>query len=142
MLHTTSSIVNASLANARVMIQDNMRDSDNWLYRGLIAIYNHQTYDEQNSETTKHDNGIGFSGTDAQILSSFAQQVINFNAGKSKYSQPLSLRQKELCRRKMAKYAMQLARIARTKRDAAHAAATADAEQALVEIQQDMGYRD
>ena len=140
-MHTSQEILNASLANARVMVQENMRDNDQWLYRGLIAIYDRQTADEQNSETTKHDNGIGFSGTDAQILSSFAQQVIEFNTGKSKFNHPLSLRQKELCRRKMNKYAMQLVRIARAKRDAELQRAANDAELALVEIESDMGYR-
>jgi len=140
-MHTSQEILNASLANARVMVQENMRDSDRWLYRGLLCIFDRQTADEQNSETTKHDNGIGFSGTDAQILSSFAQQVIEFNAGKSKFNHPLSLRQKELCRRKMNKYAMQLVRIARAKRDAELQRAANDAELALVEIESDMGYR-
>lgn len=42
----------------------------------LVAMYNEQTYDEQNGEVTLHNNGRGFNALDAQILSSFAKQVI------------------------------------------------------------------
>lgn len=51
-----------------------------WAVKGLVKIYTLQTADEQASDTTSHDNGVGFSGVDANILSSFAKQV---NAGRN-----------------------------------------------------------
>ena len=139
-MHKTETILDASLANARVMIQENMRDNDQWLYRGILAIYDRQTQEEQNTETTRDANGVGFSALDAQILSSFAEQIQTWQRDRNpKYKSPLSPRQKEIARNKMAKYAMQLARIAR-----AGAAYRAEriAEDKAVEIESDMGYRD
>src|SRR5437764_9937822 len=43
--------------------------------RALLTIYARQTADEQETETTSHNNGVGFSGFDAEIFSSFAVQV-------------------------------------------------------------------
>lgn len=85
-------------------IRDALAASDKWLTRGLLAIYSRQTADEQNSEATLVDNGIGFSGCDANILSSIAKQV--------QRSGTMSDKQTALVRKKMAKYAGQLARIA------------------------------
>ena len=113
-MHKVSDIINNSLANARVLVQENLRDSDAWLIRGILAIYDSQTADEQDLECTKHDNGVGFSGVDAQILSSFAQQIQRHKADPSpRFRSPLSPRQLEIGRAKLHKYAMQLVRIAR-----------------------------
>lgn len=79
----------------------------NWLYRGILAIFNKQTYDEQQSETTKEDNGVGFNGVDAYMLSSFAKQIA---AGRT-----LSPKQLAIARKKMPKYAGQLIQIAKEK---------------------------
>jgi hypothetical protein len=139
-MHKTNDILSASLANARVMIQENMRDNDQWLYRGLLAIFDRQTAEEQNTESTREDNGVGFSGVDGQILTSFAKQVERWNADRNpRFNSPLSPRQVTICRRKMSKYGMQLARIAR----ANHARAEEARIQAekLVEVESDMGYR-
>jgi hypothetical protein len=73
------------------------RESMLW---SLIRIYNWQTEDEKASEQTSHLNTIGFSGVDAEILTSFAKQ---FLASKS-----LSPKQLELAHKKMPKYAAQL----------------------------------
>lgn len=79
--------------------------SDNvWLCRGLVAIYNKQTEDEKVAGRTDHDNGIGFNGCDAEILTSYAQQ---FNARGF-----LTPKQIEVTRKKMLKYAGQLTKIA------------------------------
>ena len=139
-MHKTTDILAASLANARVMIQENMAQSDAWLIRGLLAIYDRQTAEEQNTESTRDDNGIGFSGVDGQILTSFAKQVLKHKADPNpKFKSPLSPRQLVITRNKMRKYGMQLARIAR----ANHARAEEARIQAekLVEIEEDMGYR-
>jgi len=72
--------------------------------KALLAIYANQTQDEQATETTRYTNGIGFTGADAEILSSFAQQYIKKNW--------LSPGQMETLNRRIMKYAGQLARIA------------------------------
>lgn len=90
-----------------------MNEDDAWLYRGILRIYDRQTQDEQNSEVTAHDNGIGFNSVDATILSSFAKQIASRNF--------LTPKQKEIARKKMAKYAGQLLTIA-TNKVMAHAA--------------------
>ena len=50
-------------------IRANLEASDKWLCHGLIAIFNKQTEDEKQDGRTSHDNGIGFNGVDAEILS-------------------------------------------------------------------------
>lgn len=48
-----------------------------WALKALVRIFQeNQTADEQAAETTSHDNGIGFSGTDANFLSSLAKQYL------------------------------------------------------------------
>jgi len=48
-----------------------------WAVKALVRIFQeNQTQDEQVIEATKEDNGIGFTGTDGQILSSFAKQQL------------------------------------------------------------------
>lgn len=81
-----------------------LSSNDAWLMRGVVAIYNRQTADEQSSETTSHDNGIGFNGLDAPLLSSFAKQITARGF--------LTPKQLTFARKKMVKYAGQLLRIA------------------------------
>ena len=48
-----------------------------WSVKALVRIFQeNQTQQEQAAETTVEDNGIGFSGTDGEILSSFAKQQL------------------------------------------------------------------
>lgn len=118
-MFTSQEIVNANLKNATSMIKSNVEDSDKWLMRAILAIFECQTYDEQNSESTKHNNSIGFNGVDAHIMSSFAKQILVWNrhvkAGTNRYNSPLSDKQLRIARRKMTKYAKQLARIVRVR---------------------------
>ena len=85
-------------------IRAKLEVSDAWLYRGLSAIYARQTADEQDTNTTNHENGVGFNGVDAEFLSSLAVQVNTVNY--------LTPKQIGHARTKMLKYAGQLARIA------------------------------
>lgn len=48
--------------------------------RAIVAIYNRQTQEEQNSGDTIHNNGIGFSGADAKIGSYMAKYAIQTGA--------------------------------------------------------------
>ena len=68
--------------------------------RALIAIYNGQTQQEKVSQTTVEDNGIGFTGCDAEILTSFAEQFLR--------RQFLSPKQRAILAKKMPKYAGQV----------------------------------
>jgi len=86
-------------------IKEKLVTDQRWLMRGITAIYEKQTYDEQQSEATKEDNGVGFNGIDAYILSSFAKQI---KAGRT-----LSIKQLAIAQKKMLKYARQLLFIAK-----------------------------
>jgi hypothetical protein len=88
-------------------IKMKMLTEDRWLYRGLLAIHAKQTAEEQHCKETKEDNGQGFNSADANILSSFAEDLL-------KYSH-LTDRQKAVCRSRMLKYSNQLAIIAKQK---------------------------
>lgn len=85
-------------------IKEKMIADDRWTIRGLVAIYNRQTDDEKNDGLTKHENGIGFNGVDSAILSDMARQYVE-----RKF---LTNRQIVIVRKKMLKYAGQLANIA------------------------------
>ena len=85
-------------------ITEKLTTDDRWLYRGLIAIYNRQTMDEQYTGETKILNGVGFNALDSNILSSFARIVVEVGS--------LSNGQKGLARKLMPKYSRQLWEIA------------------------------
>ena len=77
---------------------------DRWALRALSVVYKNQTADEQNAQQTIEHNGIGFSGPDAEILSSFAQQYQRRGC--------LSPKQMNLLKRKIPSYARQVVRAA------------------------------
>ena len=85
-------------------IKAKISSDDRWATRALLSIYENQTSEEQSSQSTIEDNGIGFNGTDAEFLSSIAQGVL-------RYGQPTP-RQMPHVRKKMPKYANQLFAIA------------------------------
>ena len=87
-------------AEVKSYIQSQLSTNPAWAIRGLVKIYTLQTSDEQASDTTSHDNGVGFSGCDANILSSFAKQV---NAGRN-----LSPKQMTIVYKKMPRYWRQI----------------------------------
>jgi len=80
--------------------------SDVWAKSALLKIFDNQTNEEQRVGYTKFYNGIGFSGCDGEILSSFAQQLL-----KKGY---LSPKQTLLVKRKMPKYWNQIISISNT----------------------------
>lgn len=93
------------------VIQQKILTDDRWLTKGIVAIYKKQTDAEQATESTQEDNGVGFNGADANILSSFAKQIIRWDANPI-YRSPLSAKQLVIARTKMKKYAGQLTQIA------------------------------
>lgn len=94
-------------------IKEKLASNDAWALRALAVIYQHQTALEQEQGATKEDNGVGFTGLDAEILTSFAKQYRRWRARPvgSGYSHPLSTKQMALLKRKMPKYAEQLLRV-------------------------------
>lgn len=77
--------------------------------RAILAVYAYQTATEKTDQATEEDNGVGFTGADAEILSSFATGIV-----RSRYcdGDRLSLKQDKIAARKLGKYAGQLLRIA------------------------------
>jgi hypothetical protein len=71
-----------------------------WALKALVTIYNLQTSDEKASGTTNNLNNVGFSGCDAEILSSFAVQFLKWNR--------LSNKQMTLVFKKMPRYHKQI----------------------------------
>lgn len=100
-----------SLKRSADMIRANIMVSDAWAIRALLAIYSRQTSDEKANGQTRYENSVGFSGVDAEILSSFAEQVIRNRAAGVRV---LSDRQFEILRPRIARYSGQLARFIRS----------------------------
>ena len=67
-----------------------------WAQKALLRIYAHQTEDEQKHESTEDMNGVGFTGVDGEILSSFSSQLIRRGS--------LSDKQMAIVYQKMPKY--------------------------------------
>lgn len=84
-------------------IREALTVNNNWAIKGLLRIYNEQTDEEQACEDTMEHNGVGFSGVDGNILSSFSKQIIN--------GRELSLTQMKIVHKVMPKYAGQLERL-------------------------------
>ena len=82
-------------------IKNQLATNPTWAVKALVKIYERQTIDEQNSQSTKENNGVGFNGLDANILSSFAEQV---NKGRN-----LSVKQMTIVYKKMPRYWKQVA---------------------------------
>ena len=89
-------------------LKERLVSDDRWALRALLLVYRNQTDDEQHAQATLEHNGIGFSGPDAEILSSFAQQYQRRGT--------LSPRQMHVLKRKMPSYAGQVLRMADTAR--------------------------
>lgn len=100
---TASTVSFASLTTKKAKIahvREMLATSQKWAERGLIRIFENQTEDEQNSGDVVHNNGIGFTGVDAEFLTSLAKQL---QSGKT-----LSPKQMVWVHKKMPKYAKQL----------------------------------
>ena len=84
----------------RILVQTN----DKVLYGALRKLYACQTDDEKSDGTASHRNGSGFNGIDAGILTSFVKFLDRAGF--------LTVRQKEIARKKMIKYTRQLTMLA------------------------------
>lgn len=88
-------------------IKELLEKNDEMVKRSVLKLYERQTELEQSSEETKEDNGVGFNGADAPILSSFAKFIIKTGF--------LTSKQTAIARKKLAKYSNQLTKIANGK---------------------------
>ena len=82
-------------------IKNQLATNQAWAIRALVKVYTLQTLDEQATGQTSNLNGVGFSGIDSKILSSFAEQV---NKGRN-----LSAKQMAIVFKKMPRYHKQVA---------------------------------
>ena len=85
-------------------ILDKLDNSDEMVRRSLLRLYAEQTADEQAIGATTESNGYGFNGVDAEFMSSVAKFLIDLG-----FSSPKQL---TWTRKKMRKYAGQLATLA------------------------------
>ena len=93
-----------------------LENRDDAVERALVILHDRQTDVERMSRTTTEHNGVGFSGFDAEFLSSLAEQV-----KENRYGRPmgrrLTERQRGMARAKVMKYAKQLASAAIERED-------------------------
>lgn len=81
-------------------VKNQLSTSEKWVLRALVKIYEFQTEDEKEHETTHDYNGVGFTGVDGEILTSFAKQYLRKNY--------LSQKQMAIVFKKMPKYWRQI----------------------------------
>lgn len=93
--------------NISAYVRQQLSTNPLWAVKALVRIFQeNQTQDEQNLEATKENNNTGFTGTDGQILSSFAKQQLARGS--------LSEKQMALVFRKMPKYHRQVIAMSNT----------------------------
>jgi hypothetical protein len=88
-------------------IREKLKTDDLWLRRAVVAIFEQQTSDERSAGMTVEDNGMGFNGSDAPSMSRIAQQIQRDGF--------LDYKNVQFARKKMLKYAGQLANLANAK---------------------------
>ena len=63
--------------NIHAFVRHQLATNKAWALKALVRIFQeNQTAQEQAAEVTREDNGIGFTGTDGNFLSSLAKQAI------------------------------------------------------------------
>lgn len=92
---------------AKDALQGLLDSNDRAVYRAILLIYARQTDGEKTTMSTLVDNGIGFSGCDAELLSSYATQIQSRGW--------LTSNQLPYARRKIRKYWKQLWQLAEEK---------------------------
>ena len=82
-------------------IKELIKLDDTYAIGALVKLYSLQTADEQMSNSTEHENGVGFNAFDAMILSDIAKYYMKKGF--------LSPKQIKLIKPKLYKYTKQLA---------------------------------
>lgn len=99
---TTSTVTSTeSLTSVARRFTAHMLSTDaQWASKAITLLYGFQTASEQEAQATAERNGAGFNGTDAFILSSFAEQIAK--------GRTLSPKQLAIAHKKLPKYAKQV----------------------------------
>jgi hypothetical protein len=90
-------------------IREKILSSDVMLERSIVKIFEHQTREEQNANVTVEHNKVGFTAFDAEILSSYAHRIQSNT--RQRQGERLTVPMRIIARRRMVKYAKQLAKI-------------------------------
>lgn len=61
-----------------VFVKEKLHTDDQWAKRALVVVFNNQTESEQAADCTVEHNKVGFTGPDAELLSSFAKNLKKF----------------------------------------------------------------
>jgi hypothetical protein len=85
-------------------IKENLLKSDEWVVKALVRLHGLQTADERATRTASQTNGVGFNKFDADFMSSLAESYQQWER--------LTPRQMHFARKKIVKYAGQLAKLA------------------------------
>jgi hypothetical protein len=92
------------MAVSKELIKEKVATNPEWAKHAIVALFNYQTAMEQAAESTQDQNKVGFNACDAEILTSFAKQVLQ--------GRNLTQRQLAVAFKKLPKYSNQLYRIA------------------------------
>lgn len=60
-------------------IKDKILTNQKWLERAILAIFERQTFTEQEEQITRFKNGVGFSAAHAHVMSYCANWLIRGN---------------------------------------------------------------
>ena len=88
-------------------ILEKLRTDDRWVIRGLLALYNNQSYDEVKDRSTHLLNKVGFNAFDADFLTGMVERYKD-----GKY---FTEKQMMVIRKRILKYSKQLTKIANEK---------------------------
>lgn len=104
-------------------IRELVTTDDEWAIHAILALYERQTADEQDSRQTSHKNRMGFTGVDAGFLSDLAIRILDKKERYPKHPEWwLTEGQLKAAKPKLGKYAKQLYTIAAEKAASANAA--------------------
>lgn len=85
-----------------------LTESQAWVERSIVALYEYQTEAEKQTGATIKNNGVGFNGPDAYMMTYYANWI--------KGGKHLSGKHLEKASKKILKYSKQLAKIANKER--------------------------
>lgn len=104
----TISWVDATKAQKTEFVRGKLTSDPRWVTWGIRRLYERQTADEQDRHTTNHHNGRGFNGTDAELLTSYADWLDGRGQWARRGGRALTDKQLVWAYRKMGKYAGQI----------------------------------
>jgi len=111
-----------SMKDFTAEIRHKLETDERWMLVGMLTIHKFQTYDERKQMDTTLNNGVGFSGADGNVMSRLIKWLRN-TKGQTEASIRANQNVKladfyddwaiKIIRKKMPRYAGQLAKISR-----------------------------